>query len=280
MKFGYTKKDTMKVKKKKLRKDNKLKISYCMTCMDRLHHVKQTLEKSIIANQSYQNVEFILLDYNSQDGLEAWVKENMMKYIESGLLNYYQMANPKPRYFNMTHAKNVAHKLGTGDVLCNLDADNFALEGHTDYLMDVFWDNFDEDIFVAPCGRMHAEGTGAGVWGRICAKRKKFYKIGGYNEVWSRWGGDDHDYNTRLKMSGSRWICHDIRFLLCINHSAQERFGKYRKINGKMMQHHAAGSRSWRKFSTYIEQYGFKANHGKHWGKANVIKNFTDFMAI
>jgi len=277
MKFGYTKKDTMKVKKKNLRKDNKLKISFCMTCMNRLHHVERTLEQSIIANQSYQNVEFVLLDYNSKDGLEAWVKERMMKYIESGILNYYQMDNPKPRFFNMTHAKNVAHKLGIGDILCNLDADNFVLDGAADYLMDVFWNNFDEDIFVAPCRKGF---SGAGVWGRICARKKKFYKVGGYNEVWNRWGGDDHDYNMRLKMSGSKWVCHDVRYLRCINHSSIERFGKYKRINGKMMKHRTAGSRSWRKFSSYIKQYGYKANHGKHWGQANLIKNFKTLIII
>jgi len=278
MKFGYKTKDTIKHKKKKLRKANKLKISFCMTCMNRLHHVKRTLETSIISNQSYKNVEFVLLDYNSKDGLEQWVKDKMMKYIESGILNYYQIAPPKPRYFNMTHAKNVSHKLGVGDVLCNLDADNFALKGFSDYIMDTFWDNFDEDIFIATCRRN--SNAGRGVWGRICVKRKKFYKVRGYNEVWDKWGSDDHDFNERLRMSGSRRKCCDKRYLMSINHSAHERFGGYRRIGGRKIKGRTSGVQSWRKFSAYIKKYGFKANNGRHWGKANIIKNFTTWITI
>lgn len=280
MKFTYQQKDSFKLKKQKLREENKLKISFCMTCMNRLHHITRTMPVSIKANLSYEKVEFVLLDYNSKDGLEQWVKTNMMEYIESGILVYYQMAEPKPRFFNMTHAKNVAHKLGTGDVLCNLDADNFALEGHADYLMDVFWEYFDEDIFVAPCRRMRGSGSGAGVWGRICTRKKKFYEVGGYNEVWNRWGGDDHDYNKRLRMSGSKLKCLDIRYLRCINHSNRERFGRYRTIGGRAMGSKISGRRSWKRFSTYIREYGYKANIDNNWGRANLVKNFATSVCI
>jgi len=155
MQLCYTKKDNFQSKhnKFKKKKKKKFKISFCMTCMNRLHHVKQTLETSILANRPYKNVEFVLLDYNSKDGLGQWVKNKMMKDIESGILNYYQMTNPKPRYFNVPHAKNIAHKLGTGDILCNLDADNFGYKNDTNYIMDVFLDHFDHNVFIASCGQ-------------------------------------------------------------------------------------------------------------------------------
>ena len=53
------------------------KISFATVCMNRLHHIRQTLPKNIADNSDYENVEFILLDYNSSDGLEEWVKETM-----------------------------------------------------------------------------------------------------------------------------------------------------------------------------------------------------------
>ena len=46
-------------------------ISFCITCMNRLKHLQETLEKNILDNFLVDEVEFVVLDYNSQDGLEA-----------------------------------------------------------------------------------------------------------------------------------------------------------------------------------------------------------------
>ena len=64
------------------------KISFCIVCMNRLYHLKETLIKNIEDNISYEKLEFILLDYNSTDGLEDWVKSNMKDYIEKDSLKY------------------------------------------------------------------------------------------------------------------------------------------------------------------------------------------------
>lgn len=47
-------------------------ISFCITCMNRLKHLQETLEKNILDNFLVDEVEFVVLDYNSQDGLEEW----------------------------------------------------------------------------------------------------------------------------------------------------------------------------------------------------------------
>ena len=66
-------------------------ISFCITCMNRLKHLQETLEKNILDNFLVDEVEFVVLDYNSQDGLEEWIAQSMMKYIVFlsiiGLLN-------------------------------------------------------------------------------------------------------------------------------------------------------------------------------------------------
>ena len=56
-------------------------ISFCITCMNRLKHLQETLEKNILDNFLVDEVEFVVLDYNSQDGLEEWIAQSMMKYI-------------------------------------------------------------------------------------------------------------------------------------------------------------------------------------------------------
>ena len=62
--------------------------------MNRLSHLKETLFENIEKNISYKNVEFILLDYNSTDGLEDWIKSNFKEYINKGILSYYKTSEP------------------------------------------------------------------------------------------------------------------------------------------------------------------------------------------
>lgn len=67
-------------------------ISFCITCMNRLKHLQETLEKNILDNFLVDEVEFVVLDYNSQDGLEEWIAQsiNILRWVFLsiiGLLN-------------------------------------------------------------------------------------------------------------------------------------------------------------------------------------------------
>jgi len=70
--------------------------------MGRLHHLRQTLPFNLSQNSEPQ-VEFVLLDYHSQDGLGAWIREHFSKEIASGHLVYYR--TEAPRYYHSAHAK-------------------------------------------------------------------------------------------------------------------------------------------------------------------------------
>lgn len=54
-----------------------MKISFCITCMNRLEHLQATLERNIPDNLPEGQVEFVLLDYYSTDGLHEWVRQHM-----------------------------------------------------------------------------------------------------------------------------------------------------------------------------------------------------------
>ena len=41
--------------------------------MNRLYHIRETLPRNVRDNKDYPYVEFVLLDYGSDDGLEDWV---------------------------------------------------------------------------------------------------------------------------------------------------------------------------------------------------------------
>jgi hypothetical protein len=103
--------------------------------MGRLHHLRQTLPANLEANAGLP-VQFIVLDYNSPDGVGDWMQSNFQAQIESGKLVYGRTA--EPRFFNMAHAKNVAHRLASGRIVCNVDADNFVSGEFTRWLLKLF----------------------------------------------------------------------------------------------------------------------------------------------
>ena len=110
----------------------KQSISFCTTCMNRFFHLKKTFLKNVENNKNYSGVEFVLLNYNSQDELHEWAKKNLPPYIERGLVSYYHTTEPKS--FHASKAKNLAHKVAKGEILCNLDGDNFTGKDYAFYI--------------------------------------------------------------------------------------------------------------------------------------------------
>lgn len=200
----------------------KYKISFCIVCMNRLSHLKETLFENIEKNISYKNVEFILLDYNSTDGLEDWIKSNFKEYINKGILSYYKTSEPSS--FHRSHSRNVAMKLGTGDIICNLDADNFLGEDFAHYINYNF--SFSNNIFLC-------SGKPDGSYGRVSAKKKDFLKIRGYDEKMSGWGFEDDDLYQRLENLGrEKQIFYDDKFTQFIDHEIEESFSNDKNVLG------------------------------------------------
>lgn len=172
-----------------MKRKNRPKVSFCTCCMNRTMHLKQTYVKNIESCIQYKpDVEFVLLNYNSSDDLDDYVKENLTHYIEQGILNYYHTVEPE--FWDMSHSKNVCHRLGQGEILCNLDADNFLGEGFYDCIIETLYN--DKTKFI------RKRGNGKG--GRIAIHREHFYKVGGYDEMFCLgWGHEDMDINKRLE---------------------------------------------------------------------------------
>jgi hypothetical protein len=180
-----------------------LRISFCTTCMDRAHHVKYTLRKNLADNLSYPNLEYVLLNYNSSDDLDRWSRKNLVQHVKSGRVIYAR--TPTPSRFNSSHAKNIAHALATGDVLVNVDADNFVGKDFCFYLNHLF-QNASTPLAVQFVGSLSCAG-------RIALKREHFIKIKGYNEALTsvRVGYEDYDLLERLSASGFSRIEVDLK---------------------------------------------------------------------
>lgn len=199
-------------------------ISFCTVSMNRLHHIKQTLPLNIKDNKSFKNVEFVLLDYNSTDGLEEWIMSNLSDYIKSGKLKYYRTI--EPTFFRRSHSQNMSFKLASGNVLCNLDADNFTGKDFALFVASEFKKSRMQ--FLTPIeltGKLSNHNPPPDVFGRICFTKSAFLNIRGYTETIDSYGFQDYDFANRLELSGfQRTIISNPIYLKAIAHDNFERF--------------------------------------------------------
>jgi hypothetical protein len=248
-------------------------ISFCTTVMNRLHNLKETLPKNIEDNKEYPNLEFVILDYNSKDGLEEWMKKHMMKHIESGRVSYYR--TDKPKYFSMAHSRNIAFKVANGEIVNNLDADNYTVkylnepplkEPWSFYLNRMANDRTKKTIFAKGKRGMH---------GRIGFFKNEFIEeLGGYDEGLLGYGHDDHDLVYRAWELGYSMYWWGGQY-----YSRIRTGGKEKNINMEKPWKETENENK-KKSDLNIKNKIFKSNQGKPWGKSNLIKNFKEEVSV
>jgi len=235
------------------RQTRRPRISYCITCRDRLHHLKQTLPNNINLLKHDPRVQFVLLNYNSSDGLDEWVKNNMINEIKTRKLIYYH-EKTTPRFW-MSHAKNVAHKLGDGAWLCNLDADTWLPYGLNEFIL-----NRNSNEWV---------GGLKGGCGTIALLRTDFYRLKGYDEKFLNYGAEDGDLRRRLSKLGRRFI--SWKKIHKISHEDRHTSN----INGVNIK---KGHRAQRIISK--TRLSMLVNIDINWGSAKITKNWTKTINI
>lgn len=239
------------------------KISLCTTCMNRAFDLKKTLPKNIEDNKDYPNLEFVVLDYNSQDDLEQWMKDNMMSHIESGRVVYYKTTTPK--FYSMTKSRNLAFRLASGDTVNNVDADNYVHKGFAAYL-NVLANQFTEKVIFSKGKRM--------LRGRLGFWKHEFMdELKGYNEKMEDYGRDDHDLLNRAWMAGYTLV----------------QFGGdyYSNTGSKSHQMDSMKIKDWKLSELRNElqmlegmaKGRIKGNRAE-WGQDKVIKNFEEEICL
>jgi glycosyltransferase involved in cell wall biosynthesis len=160
------------------------KISFCTTCKGRLWQLQQTLPQNI--RKLDKDSEIVILDYQSPDGLKDWLFGTFPAEIEAGKLKYFRLEDNYN--YSSSYAKNVAHKLATGEILFNLDADNYIYTGLLAELR-----NLRDDMLFLP----RLFGNDEGSYGRLGYTKATFERVGGYDETIVGMKGDDGDFRTR-----------------------------------------------------------------------------------
>lgn len=198
-------------------------MTYCTTCYNRFWQLKETLPRNLERISGETGVDMVVVNFRGDDSdeMETWVKENLGQYLESGVLKFY--TRNRPFDWNVAIAKNVSHRLAQGDILVNLDCDNYIqendvriikyyFESNNNILLHMSKHNKNTIGFLLQLGinvpekYHHLDQDELGDVGRMVTTRKTFFDIGGYNEQMQFMGFEDTDLLLRICKNGSAYI--------------------------------------------------------------------------
>lgn len=246
--------------------DRYYKVSLCTNCMNRTYDLVKTLPLNILDNFTYPKVEFVVLNYNSQDNLDDFIRERMMPYIELGILKYAKTVEPK--FYDMGHSRNVAFKLASGDIVNNVDADNFTGLHFAETLNMLANMRPEKAVFAKGKRMLH---------GRLGMYKKEFMALGGYDEDLDGYGADDASLLYRAMASGYKLMWWDNlgKFADRIKTPRKDKVSNMENKNWKQTEE-ANKAINFKKLEEGIRV----VNEGRHWGKAKLLVNFEEEIEI
>lgn len=135
-----------------------------------------------------------------------------MHYVNAKRLVYLFV--PEAAEYSHAIVKNIGARHASGDVICHMDADNFA-GAYTPYLQQLFSENPNTIVF------QHINRSAGG---RIAISRENFHKLHGYDETMTGWGIEDIDFRQRaFGIPGIRLVEIPEVFVNVIDHSDELR---------------------------------------------------------
>ena len=188
------------------------RISFCMTCRNRLAHARRTIPAALAAKREQDQI--VVLDYGDSEGLADFIRENFPRSMSAGHLKY---ARTEAEKWNVGHAKNIAHRLAAGEIVVNLDADNLLLPGYVDLIARFCGER---TVFSGGYSTTSKDG---GTCGRVALHKSRFIALGGYREGFG-YGPEDHDLVERAVLSGMDQVATPQLYLQCVSHNGALRF--------------------------------------------------------
>jgi Glycosyl transferase family 2. len=175
-------------------------ISFCITCKNRIHQIKETLPRNLSDNLVFKNlIEFVVVDFGSNDGLSNWVLNSFTAELSTGYLAYYY--TDEFPFWHASIAKNTAHYLASNELVVNLDCDNytgrfggkFVIKNFIKYGLNIIFHQFSQNY-------------GDGTFGRIGMTKAFFEQLGGYDESFEPMGFQDTDLILRAQQIGLMYM--------------------------------------------------------------------------
>jgi glycosyltransferase involved in cell wall biosynthesis len=182
-------------------------IAYVITCKGRLHHLRLTLPHVMAQGAS----EVIIVDYGCPDRAGDWVEAHFLGAM-------IVRCNDDPG-FNLARARNLGAALAKADWLVFVDADVFVAEGWNTWMQEHLQPgNFYRRGLIIGIRDADTHGT------MICA-RADYAAVGGYDEAYRGWGGEDDDFYACLLLHGVAEQAFPSDFVRAIPHGDDERAG-------------------------------------------------------
>lgn len=181
-------------------------VAFVTTCKGRLHHVQQTLP-SLVAQAP---AEIILVDYGCPDNTGDWVAQHFpsVKVVR---------VDDDPG-FCLPRARNIGAAHSSAPWICFIDADIRINDGWLDWLQQNLRDGYFYQAALVD-GARNPE-----TFGTVVCPRAAFESVGGYDEVFRGWGGEDDDLYARLvHCAGARASQYPAHFVEAISHADDER---------------------------------------------------------
>jgi glycosyltransferase involved in cell wall biosynthesis len=250
----------------------KYRISIVTTVMQRLDDLRQTLPVNLQLNEGYPFLEFVLVDYNSKDSLGEWVKAHLMNQIERGRVVYVR--TDKPTYFSMSHSRNIGCRVASGDIVLNVDADNFTRDMNAEEPPLCFAEYINLLANQCPRKALFAKGRQL-LRGRVGFYKDEFIELlGGYDEGLTGYGYDDLDLWRRATAQDFMLMCFGGQYCSRLKTSGM-------KKNENMQEHwRVTEQRNKETSDRNMAACRFKANEGRPWGKERLVKNFTQVIEL
>jgi len=178
------------------------KLSFCISHKNRVEYLQQTLRQNLEDNRADQaKVEFVLVDFGSDEDLVPWLLTDFRADLHSGYLRFFQTHALVD--WHACIAKNTVHYLAKGAILVNLDCDNFTGVRGGKYVIDAF-EQATENLMWWQYSKKKLDGT----FGRIGMTRDIFHQLGGYDESFLPMGYQDGDLKDRALALGLK-LAHD-----------------------------------------------------------------------
>ena len=176
-------------------------LSFCITCKNRSHQIRQTLRQNLEDNKLYQEyIEFVRVDFGSTDGLREWILSDFQPELSSGYLRYYY-TDALPCW-HASIAKNTAHRCAANEIVVNLDCDNFTGYLGGRYVIEQFYSHRMDIVFH----QFGGGGINDGSYGWIAVLRKYFDQLCGYDESFEPMSFHDKDLIERLMRFGLSYL--------------------------------------------------------------------------
>lgn len=240
-------------------------ISFCTSVKDRVEHIQATLLQNLEVTRDDPRCDFVLLDYNCPDRrTKPWIQNVLSSSLARGRLMY--LFFPAAAGFARSHARNLTLKACSGDIFCNVDADNFIGFSFASYIRRFVHEGA---TFI------RGPADGRGLRGRFAAFRNDILAIGGFDEHLVDWGGEDRDLQNRLRRHGLRGrIIRPERYLRSIQH------GDDMRVKHHQMKDKRSSMIANRTISDEHAARGRLNPNDSRFGEGRVQKNFTEWIDL